>query len=238
MMQNTDAPKDWLPPLPSTSDSKFIRVLKMAKPTDPSDQEIVRSMEVIDVAQETNFTALSYVWGVSLSPKTIRCNGSIVPVGANCWSALWHLRNGYYSYNPNVSGGSRDIMTIWVDAICINQQDLKEKERQLKLMADIYSLARQVYIWLGEGTPESDAAIEYLNKAAFQEVLVEAGENQYEIPRSKLFYVKQAWKMFTRQTANLSALQWKYCKWSLSLAHCPSLVFCLFTFTLHLAVHN
>jgi hypothetical protein len=121
-------------------------------------------------------------------------------------------------------------MTIWVDAVCINQQDLKEKERQLKLMADIYSLARQVYIWLGEGTHESDAAIEYLNKAGFQEVLVEAGENQYEMPRSKLFYLEQAWKMFTCQAANLQALQRKYCKCSLSLAHCPSLVLCLFTF--------
>jgi hypothetical protein len=105
-MQNTDAPRDWLPPLPRTPDSKFIRVLKIAKPADLSDQEIVCSMEVIDVAQDTNFTALSYVWGVSLSPKTIRCNGSIISVGTSCWSALWHLRNGYYSYNLNVSGGS------------------------------------------------------------------------------------------------------------------------------------
>ncbi|RMJ16449.1 hypothetical protein CDV36_003906 [Fusarium kuroshium] len=117
-MQNTDTPRDWLPPLPCTPDCKFIRVLKIAKPGDPSDQGIVCSIETINIAQDTDFTALSYVWGVYSSlTKTIRCNGSIVPVGTNCWSALWHLRNDYYSDDPSVSGDPRDIMTIWVDSI-------------------------------------------------------------------------------------------------------------------------
>ncbi|KAI8656255.1 HET domain-containing protein [Fusarium sp. Ph1] len=209
-MQNADAPRDWLPPLPCTPDSKFIRVLRIAKPVNPNDQEIICNIKTINIAQDTSVAALSYVWGISPTfTKAIRCNGNIVAVGTNCWSALWHLRNGYYSDDPGVSGGSLDIMTIWVDSICIDQQDVKEKESQLRLMADIYSLARQVYVWLGEGSPESDAAIEYLRKAGFQEALVEIGENQYEIPRSNLFYLRQAWKMFTCQMANLPALQWK-----------------------------
>ncbi|WAO94488.1 HET domain-containing protein [Fusarium falciforme] len=210
-MQNTDTPRDWLPPLPCTPDSKFIRVLNIAKPEDPSDQEIVCSIETLNIAQDTRFTALSYVWGVSPSlTKTIHCNGITVPVGTNCWSALWHLRNGYYSDDPTVSGGSRDIMTIWVDSICINQQDLKEKESQLQLMADIYSLARQAFVWLGEGTAESGAAIEYMNKAGFQEALVEVGEHQYELPQSEFFYLRQGWKLFTYQITNLPSPLWKY----------------------------
>lgn len=208
--------KDWLPPLPRTPDCKFVRILKIAKPEDPRDQEIVCNIEIIDIAQDTDFTALSYVWGVYPSPiKTIRCNESIVPVGTNCWSALWHLRNAYYSDDPSVSGGSRDIMTIWVDSICINQQDLKEKESQLRLMADIYSLARQVFVWLGEGTAESDAAIEYLSKAGFQEPLVEVGEHRYELSRSNLFYLKQGWKIFAHQMTTLPTPIWKYGRCSL-----------------------
>lgn len=74
-MQITDTPTDWLPPLPCTADSKFIRVLKIAKPADPGDQEIVCDIKTIHIAQDTSFTALSYVWGVCPSlTKTIRCN--------------------------------------------------------------------------------------------------------------------------------------------------------------------
>lgn len=216
-MQKTDTPRDWLPPLPCTPGSKFIRVLKIAKPEEPSDQEIICSIETLNIAQDASFTALSYVWGVSPSlTKTIRCNGKTIAVGTNCWSALWHLRNGYYSNDSSVSDGSRDTMIIWVDSICIDQQDLKEKESQLQLMADIYSLARQVFVWLGEGSPESDAAMEYLNKAGCQEALVEVGENQYKIPRSTLLILKQGWNVFTHQIKSLRSPLLKYCRCLLS----------------------
>jgi hypothetical protein len=54
------------------------------------------------------------------------------------------------------------IRTIWVDSICINQKDDKEKEHQVLLMRQIFSKARKVYIWLGKGTEQSDHAIDWL----------------------------------------------------------------------------
>lgn len=49
---------------------------------------------------------------------------------------------------------SKLCMTIWVDAICINQEDIDERSAQVKQMADIYSAARRVLIWIGDGHPE------------------------------------------------------------------------------------
>ena len=43
------------------------------------------------------------------------------------------------------------IRTVWTDAICINQQDNAEKSHQVPLMGSIYSLAKRVVVWLGQG---------------------------------------------------------------------------------------
>ncbi|KAH7255231.1 heterokaryon incompatibility protein-domain-containing protein [Fusarium redolens] len=47
---------------------------------------------------------------------------------------------------------SNDSRVIWADAICINQEDVKERGQQVALMGQIFSGAWQVIIWLGEET--------------------------------------------------------------------------------------
>ncbi|RMJ19123.1 hypothetical protein CDV36_001172 [Fusarium kuroshium] len=52
--------------------------------------------------------------------------------------------------------------TIWVDAICINQDDISERNNQVQQMNDIYSKAEVVNVWLGESTESSDIGIDFL----------------------------------------------------------------------------
>jgi hypothetical protein len=40
---------------------------------------------------------------------------------------------------------------LWVDSICINQYSEEERNKQVKLMADVYTTAEQVIVWLSEG---------------------------------------------------------------------------------------
>jgi len=134
-------------------DSKCIRVLDILPATPDTNTEPIRcALRVIDLDDRPQFTALSYVWGKD--PPTpqyfIECGEAKLQVTANCRSALRHLREKL--------GG----LTIWVDAVCINQNDSVEKSQQIPLMSDIYRIATFVYVWLGEGTPETDRAMRYL----------------------------------------------------------------------------
>jgi Heterokaryon incompatibility protein (HET) len=94
------------------------------------------------------FKALSYTWGFPIygreeffaPTRTIVCNGQPFAVGLNLWDALEQLRtSGHEGY-------------IWIDAICINQQNEGERNAQVLLMGDIYASALEVIIWLGKDT--------------------------------------------------------------------------------------
>jgi hypothetical protein len=111
-------------------------------------------LKIVDLDTYPDFTALSYVWGVPKpSQPTITYGNTTVTITENCYAALVHLRKAL--------GG----FTIWIDAICINQaqENNEEKFDQLLLMGEIYSRAKTAYIWLGEGTPETDRAMQYLD---------------------------------------------------------------------------
>lgn len=55
---------------------------------------------------------------------------------------------------------------IWVDAVCINQADEKEKEHQILLLPAIYANANRVAVWLGEAHNDSDQALEAIRLAS------------------------------------------------------------------------
>ncbi|KAF2011841.1 hypothetical protein BU24DRAFT_396444, partial [Aaosphaeria arxii CBS 175.79] len=84
------------------------------------------------------YMALSYVWGNPSPPSWVTCNGRRVPVTRNLWEVLSCLqKTGFNGW-------------LWVDAICINQQDDKEKGVQVSMMRDIYKQAAKVIFWLGK----------------------------------------------------------------------------------------
>lgn len=94
-------------------------------------------------ADRPKYDALSYTWGRPNIVKGIELNGTRVDVRENLWSALVHLRN------------ATEGRVIWIDALCIDQNSLEEKNHQVKLMAYIYSRAETVLVWLG---PAADAS--------------------------------------------------------------------------------
>lgn len=106
-----------------------------------------------DIAQE--YDALSYVWGDEADGQcNISINNQALSVGKNLHSALLRLR------------GHRVERTLWVDAICIDQNNVGEKEKQIQNMARIYEQASQVIVWLGEEADDSTQALEAIRVAA------------------------------------------------------------------------
>jgi len=94
------------------------------------------------------YAALSYVWGETDNPKSISINDHNLTVTVNLYGALSRLRHTSIE------------RVLWVDAICINQNDTFEKEQQIRIMAKIYALASQVVVWLGDAADNSDQALE------------------------------------------------------------------------------
>jgi hypothetical protein len=94
------------------------------------------------------YRALSYVWGSEDKPRSIMVDEQNFNVTQNLYLALFRLQNHTC---PRI---------IWVDAVCINQTDEKEKEGQIPLMAEIYAKASCVVVWLGEAEDDSDRALE------------------------------------------------------------------------------
>ncbi|KAF7538301.1 hypothetical protein G7054_g3115 [Neopestalotiopsis clavispora] len=100
------------------------------------------------------YVALSYTWGrpepLDLDPTfqpdntwRLNCNGGVVEVRQNLFDFLQQVRRA----GSNASA-------FWIDAVCINQQDDKEKSEQVFRMGQIYAASSQVWIWLG-GRPIS-----------------------------------------------------------------------------------
>jgi hypothetical protein len=89
--------------------------------------------------------ALSYTWGVPTPAKKIRFRdeaGRTLAVSPNLHDALVGLRQ------TNTSRSDGRIM--WIDQLCINQQDNDEKSEQVQMMGAIYSKASRVIIWLSK----------------------------------------------------------------------------------------
>jgi hypothetical protein len=94
-------------------------------------------LKVVSLASAPSYEALSYRWG-KRDDRYLRCGGKSLSIRRNLEDVLKRLRNTHTQ------------RVIWTDAICINQENPKEKEGQLKLMREIYSKAARVLIWLGE----------------------------------------------------------------------------------------
>lgn len=90
-------------------------------------------------SKKPGFEALSYVWGSPTVTSDITCDNRKTKVGRNLYGALERLRL------PDKD------RVLWIDALCINQSDNKEKTQQVRIMGEIYTRARRVLIWLGNG---------------------------------------------------------------------------------------
>lgn len=139
-----------------------IRLLRVLSDGDTPDSEqgssLVRcelSVHSLNHDNPPSYTALSYVWGPpstmsGSADDTLVVNGEAIPARENLLLALRAFRR------------REDTTYLWVDAVCINQDDLEEKMTQIKLMGDIYSLAERTVIWLGPAEDDSDVAMDVL----------------------------------------------------------------------------
>jgi hypothetical protein len=105
------------------------------------------TVNIISLDDSPVYEALSYVWGIYQASGPAIVNDVEVPITQNLDIAFRHLRY------PSTS------RILWVDAICINQNDIGEREDQVKLMGQIYHASSTTLIWLGPAANDSDLAM-------------------------------------------------------------------------------
>lgn len=142
-----------------------------------------------------SYTALSYTWGepspnidprVIMFTKVLRCypvlcQDRTILVSRNLRDALRRIRQ-YQTWRAKREGtfeefdqpGQRLLLErtygatayFWIDALCINQEDIHERSRQVALMSEIYRQASLTMIWLGESDEYTEAAQSFLAAVA------------------------------------------------------------------------
>ncbi|KAH7213726.1 heterokaryon incompatibility protein-domain-containing protein [Fusarium oxysporum] len=123
------------------------------------------TFETVHLASAPPYEALSYTWGEEAASVRILLNGKEFLVRRNLAFALAALRIS----EPRV---------LWVDALCINQQDTTERNHQVGMMGGIFRRAERVLVWLGRPGSGWDSSV-----AGALEMAKRLGENP---PTSKL----------------------------------------------------
>jgi len=143
-------------PLPQ---GRYIRILRL-EPALVRDEPIRCSLSNLALGEPSAhknhiYEALSYVWGSPKGTREILCDGKVILVSENCLSALLHLRLAH------------EHRVLWIDAICIDQENNKEKAVQVSMMRDVYMMSRQTIVWLGSGDKSLEQTLSIISRGVF-----------------------------------------------------------------------
>jgi hypothetical protein len=133
----------------ASSSSKF-RLLTL-QPATERHAPLRGSLETRSLAEDDlGYGAVSYCWGNPARKHPLWIGNQAMAISDNLSTALKYLR---HETMP---------MPFWVDAICINQDSISEKNHQVRRIRRIYSTACVVLVWLGESDLDIDAAFRFL----------------------------------------------------------------------------
>lgn len=137
---------------------RLIRLLRLKGGSRERSGDSILECELVQASlnDAPEYSALSYAWESQAPTELVLCEGTELYVTANCAAALRNLASDVLAQNH----------TIWVDSICIDQSSDEERSHQVTLMAEIYTKAQEVVVWLGEGDKKSADMMDELKHLA------------------------------------------------------------------------
>ncbi|KAL2073059.1 hypothetical protein VTL71DRAFT_10383 [Oculimacula yallundae] len=139
-------------PSPRITNAHEIRVLELLPGS--MDDPIHCLLSIEHIWDDPRYKALSYVWGTATDTRSIQLNEVAFNITNNLEVALRHLRDEI------------EPQRLWIDALCINQNDPIEKQAQVQLMSEIYPAADRVLCWLGPEADDSDYVFQEIQQVA------------------------------------------------------------------------
>jgi hypothetical protein len=106
--------------------------------------------EVVQLSDSPQYLAVSYAWGDDTAEYHIMMDEKETTVRRNLYDLLRHLQSIYTE------------LPLWIDALCITQTDVSERNHQVNMMGSIFGSATRVIVWLGVQEDGSDRAMQFL----------------------------------------------------------------------------
>ncbi|KAJ9503196.1 hypothetical protein H2202_001350 [Exophiala xenobiotica] len=135
-------------------DRTEIRLLQLENGANSSRLRYV--MHHAELSSSPKYCAMSYSWGAPVPASALK---EIFIQGESVW-----IRPTLCSFLETMAT-CYPRMSMWIDAICINQGDVEERNHQISIMGEIYKTAREVYAWLGSGDDDTNYAIEHVENS-------------------------------------------------------------------------
>ncbi|KAF4633434.1 hypothetical protein G7Y89_g4686 [Cudoniella acicularis] len=146
---------------PLVDPSNEIRLVTLHPALDDG-YDIICTLQSVSLDNVGEFEALSYVWGSPGRKLSILLENQEFEVTQNLAHALRHLRPA--------RSNKFEARTLWIDAICIDQQNIDERNHQVRRMDVIYKRAKQVVVWLGNYSEPEDELVEFPREWGFQKL--------------------------------------------------------------------
>ena len=137
-------------------------------------EDVKGGSEGLDQHDKLKYIALSYTWGDASKKFIILLNDSLFEVRRNLYEFLVTMRD-------------KDCKsTFWIDQLCIDQENITERNIQVQMMADIYRQAEAVHVWLGPATASTSRAMEILKSLEHRILKVKSMDDYFEFQGPKL----------------------------------------------------
>jgi len=134
-------------------DVEYFRLLRVSRHTSGT---ISGELQNFNLASKScpHFVSFSYAWGESNVKRSINLHDRDFSILGSVYHLLEVVCDGNgFDANP----------WLWIDSICINQDDLAERGLQVSLMGKIYRHSDKTVVWLGEGTRQTDMGMDFMH---------------------------------------------------------------------------
>jgi hypothetical protein len=119
-----------------------------------ADDVLICTLKTVSLLDDPKppYKAISYFWAEVSGTATIELNGALVDIPGSAAKVLRQFR---------LLSSSR---ILWIDALCINQEDLNERSQQVALMGQVYRSSQGTLAWLGDSDGATERTLRTLNR--------------------------------------------------------------------------
>ena len=102
-------------------------------------EPVVCELYTYSLAEAPEYDIVSYCWGDELEMNVVTCNSVALLIRTTLSDSLHYI----------VGNRPKPLRPLWIDAICLNQDDYDEKAVQVPLMGSFYRHAARCIVRFG-----------------------------------------------------------------------------------------